>query len=73
MKENLLRSLRQRLAEILKVNNIPENVGPSRNGRCYECGWQKNRKPRYNCEKCEHLCLQHIVPYCRSCLTFEKD
>lgn len=72
MKLHLPRSMRQRLSEILKIDDVPGTAGPSRNGRCFECGWKKNRKTKYTCHKCKkHLCLEHVVPYCRICLTEE--
>lgn len=71
---NLPRLIRQRLAEILKINDVPGTAGPSRNGRCFECGWQKNRKTRYMCHHCKKpLCLEHIVPTCSSCLAREEE
>lgn len=66
---NLPRSLRQRLSEVLKVGDVPGVAGPSRNGRCFECGWQNNRKTRFNCHKCKkYICLEHVLPTCSSCL-----
>ncbi|CAG5013697.1 unnamed protein product [Parnassius apollo] len=34
-------SMRQRLSEILKIDEVPGAAGPSRNGRCFVCGWKK--------------------------------
>ncbi|GBP43105.1 PiggyBac transposable element-derived protein 4 [Eumeta japonica] len=72
MQLNLPRSIRLRLEEILNIDEVPGTVDPSRNGRCFECEWKKNRKTKYTCHKCKkYLCLEHIVPSCRSCLTEE--
>lgn len=71
---NLPRLLRQRLSEILKIDDTLETAGPSRNGHCFECGWQKNRKTKYSCHKCKKfLCLDHVVPSCTDCLAVEEQ
>lgn len=44
VQSNLPRLMRQRLAEILKIDEVPGTAGPSRNVRCYSVDGRKTEK-----------------------------
>lgn len=69
-KENLPRTLKNRLREICNIPIVAaENQRrEGETGRCSTCSSQKNRKTKYYCRDCTRfLCLEHIVVLCEDC------
>lgn len=66
----LPRLIRQRLAEICKLDGPESTVTTNNNkiGRCYYCDAKKTRKTRYNCVSCKkYFCMEHAIMICSDC------
>jgi len=75
--QNLPRLIRERLIQICDLDQ-QEGTSNQRTqpGRCSFCGSKKNRKTKYNCQRCKkYFCLQHAIMICQDCyvLTVENN
>lgn len=72
--KNLPKIIRTRIQEMLGIlEEERPQIAPGGSGRCFKCGWKKNRPSKTSCKICKKfICREHTTTTCVDCSQDEQ-